>query len=298
MAREREQEFTTLARGRTVRAFVTEEHGKAIADLLPKDLSLAQYSRKVTDGDIETARKRLVLCATCPPHGGGCASEFEQLRGRAPCWSDSDGLHMDWCPKWPAYIVREKLALVGTPAVLLGARFETYVPKTPKQIDALTQCTEWTKNFRRTDSRSNLIIAGTETGIGKTHLAVSALAQLIVNRRVRHAMFTGVAEFFDRLRRSFSDDVDRDLVSRASKVDLLVLDDLAAQSTTDWVREQLYLIANARWGSGLPTIITTNAQGEEEEAALEATLGPRSSSRLFGGAFRADVNGEDQRSDG
>ena len=46
-------------------------------------------------------------------------------------------------------------------------------------------------------------------------------------------------------------------------VPLLVLDDLGAQKTTEWVTERLFVIINARYDDLLPTIITSNIYLEE-----------------------------------
>jgi DNA replication protein DnaC len=39
---------------------------------------------------------------------------------------------------------------------------------------------------------------------------------------------------------------------------LIVFDDLGAERNTDYAREQVYNVINARWESGRPFIVTTN----------------------------------------
>lgn len=289
----READVTERARGRTIRKFLIEEHGEALTKLLPKNFTFDDYITKTNEGTIATAKQRLALCATCPPHGGGCASEYEQLRGRAPCWTKERGLHMDWCERWRGYLVREKLKIIGVGDVMLGSRFETYVPVTPKQQNALERCKKYAAEFRRQTTRSNLLLTGPSYGVGKTHLAISVVAALLSAHRLRTAYFAYVPEFFERVRRSYDDPSERNWLDRACTTDLLVLDDLAAQRTTDWVREQMNLISNARWSNGRPTIVTTNADETGEELTL--TLGQRATSRFFGNAYAVDVDGEDKR---
>ncbi len=292
-AANREAEVTERMRGRTIKRFLVEEHGEELARLFPKNFTLEDYLRTVNDGVAATAKRRLTLCATCPPYGGACSSEYEQLRGRAPCFTEERGLHMDWCNRWRGYLVREKLQIVGVGDLMLGARFENYEPVTAKQQDALAQCIGYAKAFNRKTTRSNLILTGRHFGVGKTHLAISVVAELLATHRLRTAYFAYVPEFFERIRRSYDDPSERNRLDRACTTDLLVLDDLAAQRTTDWVREQMNLISNARWSNGRPTIITTNAKDDLQE--LVNTLGERTTSRFCGDHYGVDVDGTDRR---
>ena len=68
-----------------------------------------------------------------------------------------------------------------------------------------------------------------------------------------------------------------ELLSRIDEVDLLVLDDVGAEATTEWVQDRLYLIINRRYESAKATIITTNC----DEGELSAKVGPRTASRLY-----------------
>lgn len=291
MLDENESAARARAGKRTVHTLVSEELSPAFAAELPDDFTFRDYAA-FDHTTIEKAKRRLQLCAKCPPHGGECASVYEQDRGRAPCW-DRDGLfRMDWCVRWSGYLVREKLQRIGVGERLLGCRLGTFTATTQLQTEALAQCKGYAKSFRRGQTRSNLVIYGPSYGVGKTHLAIGVVAQLLADHRLRNAQFHYVPEFLERIRRSYDDPSQRHILDKACRTDLLVLDDLAAQRTTDWVKEQLNLIANARWSNALPTIITTNVSQEEQEKVL----GPRATSRLFGDHGKAIVDGErDQR---
>ena len=67
------------------------------------------------------------------------------------------------------------------------------------------------------------------------------------------------------------------LFRRLCAVDLLHLDDLGAERTTEWVLEQLYAIVNERWQDGRSIVVTTNLQSLDE---LREQLGARTVSRL------------------
>ena len=97
-------------------------------------------------------------------------------------------------------------------------------------------------------------------GVGKTHLAVAVLGQVI---RTRGA----VGLFYDtrdllRVIRSTYDPVNRtpemDVLRPVMTADLLVLDDLGAEKTSEWVEETLNLIVNARYSEKRVTMFTSN----------------------------------------
>ena len=65
-------------------------------------------------------------------------------------------------------------------------------------------------------------------------------------------------------------------LERLAAVDLLHIDDLGVENTTEWVLEQLYSIVNTRYEDERAMIVTTNLLYEE----LIAQLGERTVSRL------------------
>jgi len=59
------------------------------------------------------------------------------------------------------------------------------------------------------------------------------------------------------------------ILQKYSSVDLLVLDDLGAQNTTDWSYQILYLIINRRYESMRTTIVTSNYDLDELGSLME-----------------------------
>ena len=68
-----------------------------------------------------------------------------------------------------------------------------------------------------------------------------------------------------------------DLLDRLSTVDLLHIDDVGAENTTDWALEQLYSIVNTRYEDQRSLVVTTNLQPD----ALAEQIGARTVSRLI-----------------
>jgi DNA replication protein DnaC len=83
-----------------------------------------------------------------------------------------------------------------------------------------------------------------------------------------------------------------DLLDRLTAVDLLHIDDVGAERTTDWVLEELYSIVNARYEDQRSVVITTNILDRE---ALCEQITERSVSRLTEMCDELPLLGHDRR---
>jgi DNA replication protein DnaC len=83
-----------------------------------------------------------------------------------------------------------------------------------------------------------------------------------------------------------------DLLDRLTAVDLLHIDDVGAQRTTDWVLEELYSIVNARYEDERSMVITTNILDRE---ALCEQITERTVSRLTEMCDELPLIGDDRR---
>jgi DNA replication protein DnaC len=83
-----------------------------------------------------------------------------------------------------------------------------------------------------------------------------------------------------------------DLLDRLTAVDLLHIDDVGAERTTDWVLEELYSIVNARYEDQRSMVITTNIV---DHAALCEQIAERTVSRLTEMCDQLPLAGDDKR---
>jgi DNA replication protein DnaC len=83
-----------------------------------------------------------------------------------------------------------------------------------------------------------------------------------------------------------------ELLDRLTQVDLLHIDDVGAERTTDWVLEELYSIINARYEDERSLVITTNILDHD---ALCAQITERTVSRLHEMCEELALTGEDRR---
>jgi DNA replication protein DnaC len=138
-------------------------------------------------------------------------------------------------------------------------------------------------------------------GVGKTHLAVATLRELINRYSVR-----GLFYQFGALLRQIQDSYNP--VSQASELivlapvfeaEVLVLDELGASKPTDWVRDTMMQIINNRYNEKRLTIFTTNysdtRKNEKEGEILEDRIGVPLRSRLYEMCKTVVLDGEDYR---
>lgn len=112
---------------------------------------------------------------------------------------------------------------------------------------------------------------------GKSHLA-AAIVNALVKRGIT-AIFQSTPELMSRIRATFdkgSTETERNILSALENADLLVLDDLGAEKTTEATRARLYQVIDARYRYNRPIIVTTNCEIKE----LEEQIGTRAFDRL------------------
>ena len=139
-------------------------------------------------------------------------------------------------------------------------------------------------------------------GVGKTHLAVALLRQ-VIELTGESGLFCNFNDLLKKIRESW------DSVSQTSELDVLrpvmdarvlVLDELGANKPTDWVRDTLYYIINNRYVERRLTIFTSNyldkpvRSGEE---TLSDRIGIPLRSRLYEMCQEVEIKGRDSRTE-
>jgi DNA replication protein DnaC len=131
-------------------------------------------------------------------------------------------------------------------------------------------------------------------GTGKTTLAMLvSKAALAAGRSVAiYSLPRLLNEIRDTTHRAERSHVD--LLNRLTAVDLLHVDDVGAERTTDWVLEELYSIVNSRYEDQRSMVITTNILDRE---ALCEQITARTVSRLTEMCDELPLLGHDHRMD-
>jgi DNA replication protein DnaC len=235
---------------------------------------------------------------TCPSCGGtgwkDVVTGSERRVARCDCFFQTQTLHL--------------LAASAIPVRYADCEFSNYETGANDGLAAAKVKIEaWVAQYPL--DRSGLLLVG-PSGVGKTHLSVAALRQLI--QKGARSLFCDYRELLKKIQDSYNPSVqatELELLRPVFETEVVLLDDLGAVKPSEWVWDTVSLVLNARYNKKLTTIITSNfldgagAVAERVEgprrAAREETLGDRIGermrSRLFEMCRLVLVNGKDYR---
>ena len=157
-------------------------------------------------------------------------------------------------------------------------------------------------------------------GIGKTHIAVAVLRDVIQRTGARGLYYDTRALLRDVVRRTgargmyydtrallkdirstynpVTHTAEMDVIRPVMDAELLILDDLGAERLTDWVEETMSLIVNTRYNERRATIFTSNYEDVPDEGEMNSLLvrvGFRLHSRLREMCEFLEYDGPDYR---
>ncbi|MSP13626.1 MAG: AAA family ATPase [Chloroflexi bacterium] len=167
------------------------------------------------------------------------------------------------------------IAELSSLAFLADKTFDNFDPRSAEVTrdiyNELQKALKTCQDFAENPAGWLLLLGG--YGSGKTHLAAA-----IANYRLSGSyptLFVAVPDLLDHLRATYSPASPISYDKRFEQIrttELLVLDDLGAQSATPWAQEKLYQLFNYRYNAHLPTVITTALPFEEIDPRLRARL--------------------------
>jgi DNA replication protein DnaC len=137
-------------------------------------------------------------------------------------------------------------------------------------------------------------------GVGKTHLAVAVLKQVVLTRGA-HGLFYDTRDLLREIRNTYNREVrtaEIEVLRPVMQAELLVLDDLGAEKTSEWVEETLNLIVNTRYNERRATILTSNYEDRPDISDPDSLLfriGFRMRSRLHEMCNTVELDGGDFR---
>lgn len=150
----------------------------------------------------------------------------------------------------------------------------------------LNYCKTYATDFSK--KSSSLLLYG-HTGLGKTHLSLAIAGKVV--EAGHGVIYSSAQNLFNKLEKEKFGRSDGNTEENILGCDLLIIDDLGAEFTTQFTVSALYNIVNSRELEGKPTIISTNLTPEQ----LLSTYSERIASRILNNYTLLRFDGTDIR---
>ena len=168
-----------------------------------------------------------------------------------------------------------------------------YYKQSVKNFEAMKKSYDMVRSFAEdfdADTYNNFLFVG-GTGLGKTHLS-TAVAKAVIDKCF-DVLYVTASKMVSEFEQKRFGGADKDLIdtSRYYSCDLLIIDDLGSEMSTQFSVSALYEIINARIISRRSTIISTNLGNED----ITKRYWDRITSRIFGEYQLVIFSGTDVR---
>jgi DNA replication protein DnaC len=183
------------------------------------------------------------------------------------------------CDCWIEGLTRRLFQDARIPARYRACSFDNFkVYPNEKLTNAVTRVRRFAEQFPAVQKGFCLI---GPHGVGKTHLAVATLRQLIA--RGNQGLFYEVSDLLRVIRNTYNPvtkTAEMDILQPLVTAQVLVLDDVGKEKTSEWVEETMTFIVNSRYNHRLVTIFTSNYEDTPDIDVLDS-LRVRVGSRMY-----------------
>jgi DNA replication protein DnaC len=201
------------------------------------------------------------------------------------------------CDCWRERLGRQRLADANIPKRYLHCTLANFTAYNESLQNAVRKAARVAESFPVVGT--GLFLEG-QPGVGKTHLAVAVLKQIMQTTGAR-GLFYDTRDLLRVIRSTYDPSIrttELEVLRPVMTADLLVLDDLGAEKTSEWVEETMNLIVNTRYNERRLTIFTSNYEDIPDDTdpnSLLFRIGARMRSRLKEMCEFVEMDGADYR---
>lgn len=176
--------------------------------------------------------------------------------------------HFKACKYQNKYLKEEKkydnVYLFEMPEAIKKASMKEIYLDNKDRFEVIKWIKNFIKDYEKDNHKKGLYLHG-NFGCGKTYL-VSALFHELANKGYKSAIIFW-PEYLNNLKYSFNEQQEfKNKIEYIKKVPLLLIDDIGAEATTPWSRDEILMpILQYRMDSLLPTFFTSNCSLKELE---------------------------------
>ena len=159
---------------------------------------------------------------------------------------------------------QDNVVLMDMPKEILNASMKDIYTDDKNRLETIKWLTTFIKKYEGKEKCKGLYLTG-NFGCGKTYLVAAAFNEMA--KKGTKVAVVYYPEFLRELKENF-DDFSYNF-NRVKRADLLLLDDIGAETVTNWNRDEILgTILQYRMQEGLPTFFTSNLTIEELEDHL------------------------------
>lgn len=175
-----------------------------------------------------------------------------------------------------------------------NCNFQNYTIQCEAQKTAVVKLQKYLTNLEQHVSAGDGVVLYGPTGTGKDHLLVAAIGYAVIRHGINLVWRDGMTIFSD-IREAFSDnESENSIIRELCRPEILAISDPLPPEAhlSEFRKETLFRILDARYSNRKPTWITTNVKDSVE---MEHRLGVASTDRIRDGATAIHCNWESHR---
>ncbi|MDE6491694.1 MAG: primosomal protein DnaI, partial [Lactobacillus sp.] len=176
---------------------------------------------------------------------------------------------------------QKHLELIDLPKKLRSVKLSD-VDFTDERSDAIKLIIQFAADYPKNNHQKGLYLSG-NFGVGKTYM-LAGLANTVAAMN-KNVIFLHVPTFIAGLSSHFEDNSLNKEIKRVSECDVLILDDIGAETLSQWSRDDvLGVILQARMDNVLPTFFSSNLDMDKLEkhfAETKNAVDPVKAARLM-----------------